>query len=238
MSAVGEAGHVYVGRDLEAMGFAHNYHVWIRDRLLPWLSGDVAEVGAGDGAFSCLLLESKPRSLTLFEPSGMYQRLAARLGAEPAVRMHHSIFGAVAGLERAFDAICYINVLEHIADDAGELALARRALRPGGALLLFVPALPWLMSDFDRSIGHHRRYRRGPLERLVREAGFLIERSGWFDLAGVLPWLVAMRWLGRGLDPGAVALYDRAVVPLMRAIEDRVPPPIGKNLLLVARRAG
>jgi len=135
-----------------------------------------------------------------------------------------------------WDSIAYINVLEHIADDAAELQLAHSVLRPGGTLLVFVPALQWLYSDFDRSIGHVRRYHREPLARLVRTCGFEILRLRYFDIAGVLPWLVTMVWPRGRLRPASVRLYDRLVTPVMRRIERVFEPPIGKNLLLVARR--
>lgn len=232
------AGDVYLGRDLEAMAFARNYHAWIRDEFPPLSGRDVAEVGAGDGLFSRMLLDAGPRSLTLFEPSAaMHARQPESLRADPRVRRINARLGDRVGeFEAAFDAVLYVNVLEHIADDAAELELARRALRPRGQLLLFVPALPALMSEFDRGIGHHRRYRRRPLRALLGSAGFAVERLHYFDGPGVLPWLVAMRWLRLGLSPRSVALYDRIAVPILRRVEAVVRPPIGKNLLAVARR--
>jgi SAM-dependent methyltransferase len=57
-----------------------------------------------------------------------------------------------------FDAILYLNVLEHIDDDAEELRLAAAALRPGGAVLVFGPAMERLYSELDYRAGHYRRY--------------------------------------------------------------------------------
>jgi len=56
-------------------------------------------------------------------------------------------------------------------------------------------------------------------------------------VAGVLPWYLNFVLLRRGLGPASVALYDRLVVPPMRFAERMLAPPIGKNLLLVARRS-
>lgn len=231
--------HAYEGSDLEAMAEARGYHRWIRDEIAPWLGPRVAEVGAGQASFSRLLLEVPVvRDLIAVEPSArMHARLADALAAEPRVRLVRGVLADVADeVEGTLDAAVYVNVLEHARDDAAELAVARRALRPGGRLIVFAPALRWLYSAFDADVGHHRRYHRGPLVRLVRAAGFEVLRARYFDAAGVLPWLVAMRWLRQPLRPAGVRLYDRAVVPLMRRIESVVPPPIGKNLLLVARR--
>src|SRR5215203_5128619 len=75
----------YLGRDLESMSFARNYHRWILDLFAPHLGRRVVEVGAGTGSFSELLLARGPESLTLVEPSGeMHRLLVARVGRLPA----------------------------------------------------------------------------------------------------------------------------------------------------------
>jgi len=230
--------HVYEGRDLEAMSFARNYHRWIGDEVRDAVRGDVAEVGAGDGRFAARLLEFAPRSLTLFEPSAaMYALQPRTLGAPtcPVTREQATLVERADAYRGAFDAVIYNNVLEHVVDDAGELVVVRDCLRPGGAVCVFVPALPMLMSDFDRSIGHLRRYTKPALGAVLEGAGFRVERMHYVDAPGVLPWLVAMKW-GRGqLSQRKVQAYDR-VVPVVRWVEQRVRPPFGKSLLAIARR--
>ena len=228
----------YPGRELEAMSFAVNYHDWIVAELAPFLGRRVAEVGAGIGSVSSLLLRQPIERLEAFEPSAnMFPQLAARLAGEARAHAVNAFFGAKLPAE-PFDSVAYINVLEHIEDDRGELGRAFAALRPGGHLLVFVPALAWLYSDFDRRIGHARRYSRAGLRDLARAAGFEVVRAKYFDVAGVLPWFVNFVLLRRGLGAGGVALYDRLVVPPMRRVEGWIPPPFGKNLLMVARRPG
>jgi SAM-dependent methyltransferase len=234
-AAAAASGFDYPGRDLEAMAFAPRYHAWIRDEFAPVLHGDVAEVGAGDGGFSRLLLALPLRSLTLYEPYAALQARQPAALARPGVTRRSTTLGAAAP-QAAYDAVLYVNVLEHIAEDARELALAHAALRPGGRLCLFVPALRWLTSAHDRHVGHQRRYGRGELRRRVEGAGFQVERLDWFDAPGVLGWALGMKLLGLPMRPAAVALYDRAVVSWLRPLECRWRPPLGKNLLLVARR--
>lgn len=225
----------YPGKDLEAMSFARNYHRWIRDCFRPHLGRRIAEVGSGTGSFTELLLETCPDSVTAFEPSdNLFPQLQERFAGDGRVDCVNSVFTHDPG-DPPFQTICYVNVLEHIERDREELALARRALAPGGSLCLFVPALPWLYGEQDRRVGHWRRYRRGELIDAVTDAGFQVNLVRWFDLAGVLPWWINYGLLGRSVTPGTVSFYDRRVVPLMRRAENLVPPPIGKNLLLVAR---
>ena len=238
MTSNAAAATHYPGKELEAMSFAANYHRWIVDEIAPFLGRSVAEVGAGIGSVSRMLLAKSIGHLDAYEPSSnMFPQLAAELAAEPRGRAINAFFGAAAETER-FDAVAYINVLEHIEDDGAELRRAFTAIRPGGHLLVFVPALGWLFSEFDRQIGHYRRYRRAPLARLATDCGFSIVKCRYFDLAGVLPWYVNFVLLRRGLGGAGVSLYDRLVVPPMRRVESIVAPPLGKNLLLVARKPG
>ncbi len=231
-----QAGQHYAGKDLEAMSFARNYHRWILDEFSPWLSGHVAEIGAGSGDFSRLLLAAPIERLVAFEPSAtMYPLLDAALRHEPRARCVNGYFEP-RHLPDPLDAAVYVNVLEHIADDAGELARAHAALKPGGHLLVFVPALSWLYSNFDKEVGHVRRYTRRSLVSCVTGAGFDVVRARYFDIACVLPWYINFVLLGRTMGATGVSLYDRVVVPVMRRIEHVVPPPLGKNILMVARR--
>ena len=224
----------YPGRELEAMSFAANYHRWIVDEIAPFLGREVAEVGAGVGSVSRLLLAKPIERLAAYEPSeNLFPLLARELAAEPRAQPRNAFFGSD---DDSFDSILYINVLEHIADDRRELATAHGRLRPGGRLVVFVPALAWLFSPFDRRIGHERRYSRGELVARADQAGFDVLRARYFDIAGVLPWYVNFVLLKRDLGGAGVALYDRLVVPPMRIVERAITPPIGKNLLLIARR--
>ena len=233
---------VYEGKDLEAMSFAVNYHRWILDEFRPFLGKKVVEVGAGTGSFSELLLEEKPESLALVEPSEMFQTLETRFRdyTEADVRAYNSIFSQVAGKIREQnqpDSIIYVNVLEHIEDDGAELKTVRETLDKNGRVFVFVPALEWLYGEFDRRIGHYRRYVKPDLEEKVRSAGFKILKSRYFDLIGIAPWWIKYGLLkSDSLESGAVALYDRFAVPVTKTIEKIARPPLGKNLLVVAQK--
>jgi SAM-dependent methyltransferase len=234
----------YAGRDLESMSFARNYHRWILDLFAPHLGRRVVEVGAGTGSFSELLLARAPESLTLVEPSReMHRLLVARVGRLPTaarVRIHNDTFARVArrlAEEERPDSVIYVNVLEHIADDEAELRLVSDVLAPGGRAFVFVPALQWLYGSFDRQVGHRRRYTRRGLEAKCGRAGFRVVKSAYFDAAGVLPWWLKYRVLrSEKMEPAAVKFYDRACVPVLRRVEALAPPPVGKNVLLVAEK--
>ena len=238
-------GFVYTGRELEAMTEAANYHRWILDIFKPYLGKHLVEVGAGLGSFSELILKNHDcETLSLVEPSEqMCERLVVLrndLDTATRVEAYHSTFLEAAPLiaqRQMPDSIIYVNVLEHIADDEGELNAICRSLSDGGHALIFVPALPWLHGSLDDRVGHFRRYTKSEVERKLRRAGFKVLRSAYFDLPGIVPWWVMSRLLRSDtVGGGAISLYDRLVVPTLRRIETLVPPPIGKNIIAVARK--
>ena len=227
----------YDGNDLEALSVLKNYQDWIFARVAPWLGGTAAELGAGIGSFSAMLAD-RVESLDAIEPSAaLHARLKQNAGALGNVRVltHTAESWLAAAPPAHYDCVVMINVLEHIRDDAAVLDGIFAALRPGGRLIVFVPALQFLFSNIDRQVGHFRRYERAALKSVLTGAGFRIADLRFFDILGILPWLVMNTWLGKTeLNPGMVGLYDRIGVPATRAFESIVTPPIGKNLIAVA----
>ena len=236
--------HGYVGKDLEAMSFAVNYHRWILSLFAPYLGTRIVEVGAGSGSFSELLLERPLHALSLVEPStAMYQQLCRRmeeLKPNFSPKCYNDVFKNVANQIKATetpDSIIYVNVLEHVADDVAELRAVHDTLNSGGRLFIFVPAFQWLHGSMDRQLDHFRRYTRSELEKKCAGAGFKVITSRYFDLLGILPWWVKYKLLqSNRMEPGAVRFYDRRVVPIAQKLEASITPRLGKNVLLVAEK--
>jgi SAM-dependent methyltransferase len=228
--------------ELGTLSDAGNFTDWIIDQFEPHLDGRVLEVGAGLGAVARQIARRhRTSNVTALEPAAnVFDRLCADVADIPSVEAHRrtSSEWLAAGHAAAYDTVLYVNVLEHIRDDAAELRTAFELVRPGGVVGLFVPALPRLYGSLDHKSGHYRRYRRQALEHLVVDAGFHLERINHLDALGIVPYWVMYRLFDRQrLDRASSQLYDRVLVPIARATERIVGhPPIGKNLVVVARR--
>ena len=230
----------YDGRDLEAMSEAARYHRDILALFSPYLGERILEVGAGIGNISSLLMERDPARLHALEPSPrMFSLLSRRLRDVPNASAHQALLSDfvahpdVAGV----DSVLSVNVLEHVEDDAGELEMMRKVLRSGGHLCLWVPALPQLYSRFDRSLGHFRRYRKQDVQTKLEAARFQVVKVAYRDLVGMVAWFLACRLMGQALTPGKVRLYDRLVMPVTEKLRHRIDPPVGKNVVAIARKA-
>lgn len=95
-----------------------------------------------------------------------------------------------------FDLVCLLDVLEHIADDAAALGRVRQLLRPGGRILVTVPAYGWLWSSHDTAHHHYRRYTAEGLRRLAAATGLKVVRSGYFNTL-LFPLIAVVRVVGK-----------------------------------------
>jgi SAM-dependent methyltransferase len=195
-------------------------------------SGPALDFDAGSGTFAALLRD-RGLSVRCLEPDGHLQQLIEGQGLD--------VIGEVAAIpDGSVDYVYSLNVLEHIEDDRAALAEIQRMLRPGGRLLLYVPAFQVLFSSMDERVGHFRRYRRRALSDLVRAAGLHVEHSAYADSVGFLAALV-YRFMGdqSGAISGAqVRTYDRFVFPVSRAFDRLFGKAFGKNVYLVAVKDG
>ncbi|ABK43938.1 Methyltransferase type 12 [Magnetococcus marinus MC-1] len=230
-------GFTYSGDELEGMQDMPFYQAAILHEFKPYLRGNVLEVGAGLGAFS-RLIQPMCQHLTLVEPDAQNAAfLAQTMGDKAGVRVQQTAIETLlnATPEAPYDAVVMINLLEHLAQDGEVLSRLRQQMTPTGALLIFVPALPALYSAMDRKLGHVCRYGRRQLSEVVTGAGFQVNRVRWFDLVGMVPWYLLYTLKGsRVMDARMSKIYDRWVMSWQGPLERWLPPPVGKNLVLVA----
>jgi SAM-dependent methyltransferase len=229
----------YVGSELEVFAEAARWKSYWSEHVAPHLRGDVLEVGAGIGSNTRVLRGMGQGRWVCLEPD---RTLAARIAQ--AVRSGvirppcEVLTGTIADLPAAsaFDAVLYLDVLEHIEDDHGEVARAARLLRPGGVLVVVAPAWPWLFSEFDRAIGHHRRYTPDALVRLAPPE-LARERLIMLDSLGLLA-SAANKLLLRRSQPTLAHLrfWDRILIGGSRRTDRLLRYRLGRSLLAVWRR--
>ena len=142
----------------------------------------------------------------------------------------------------AYDLVAVLDVVEHIADDVAALAAMRTLLRPGGKILIAVPAHQWLWSAHDVVNHHHRRYSKTTLRSAIEAAGLKPVRMRWFNSL-LFPLAAAARVAGRltGRDdsddsPPAKPLNAafEAIFRLERHLVGRVPMTPGVSIVTLA----
>ena len=224
----------YQGSELEVFAHAHNWKQYVRSQMSEYLTGDVLEVGAGIGSNTLAYLDGTHKRWVCLEPD---PQLASHISNNQALGRCELILGTVADLpmSECFDAILYIDVLEHIADDAAELRHCAPHLRPGGRLVVVGPAHQWLFTPFDRAIGHYRRYNAAMLRR-ISPPGLTLERLRYLDTAGIVASL-GNRLILSSASPNVhqIKAWDRVLVPLSRKVDPLMGYRVGKSVFAVWR---
>lgn len=220
---------------LSSLEGAVNYRDWLLRLSRPFIAAPVLEVGAGRGTFTPLLAAAG--DVTAIEPS---ERLAGLLAAAVALQPQvHVVIGDLNDVpaDPIHGSAVMFNVLEHIEDDGAALRQIHARLKPGACLAIWVPAFPLLYSDFDRRVGHHRRYRLRGLKSLVRESGYAVERAHYANAIGWFSWLLFCRVLRmNAVDGFLTRVFDRIFVPVISRVERVIRPPFGQSVFVVARK--
>jgi SAM-dependent methyltransferase len=221
---------------LDSLDGAGNYAAWIFELIEPHLGDEVLEVGAGHGTFTKMLARKTKRVVACDMSERCVDRLRERFRPEEHVEVLHGSIDSAAA-HGPFDSVVVINVLEHIEDDDGALRDAGTLLKPGGRVVLWVPAFSFLYSDFDRRIGHHRRYGRTGLRTQLTDAGYEVRDIRYVNAVGAVAWLVLARILRRTPTKSApVQIFDKYFVPVLKRLERRRHPPFGQSVLAIAAR--
>lgn len=149
------------------------------------------------------------------------------------------------GVDRgAYDLIAVLDVVEHIDDDVAALRAMAGCLRPGGKILITVPAHQWMWSAHDVVNHHHRRYSKKTLAAAIERAGLTHNGLRWFNSL-LFPAAVAARIAGRltGKDdsddsPPAKPLNAafEKIFALERHLVGRIPLPPGLSIITLASR--
>lgn len=229
----------YEGSELDLFGAAKNWKAYWASIIAPFVGRNVLDVGAGLGATAATLSHLPIERWTALEPdAGLAERIAAGISAGRLPQHVEVRCGSLSDLppDGRYETVLYIDVLEHIEDDAGELELAARVLTPTGRIVILAPAHQWLYSPFDRAIGHFRRYDRDSL-LAVKPEGFQFELLRYLDSAGMLASL-ANRLLLRTPTPtpAQIAFWDRCLVPASRVIDPLCSGRLGKTIVGVLAR--
>ncbi len=163
---------------------------------------------------------------------------SARLGKPVA----SSPLPELAGIDELhYDLVALLDVLEHISDDRAALRSIARRLKPGGKILIAVPAHQWMWSAHDVANHHFRRYTRRTLKSAIAEAGLKLD--GLTAMNSLLfPLAAAQRLFGRligkegsddALPPAPLNWMFESIFGLEAHLVGRVPLPIGVSLVAI-----
>jgi SAM-dependent methyltransferase len=230
------ATQAYIGSELELFARAIRWKSYFRQQLKPYLGACVLEVGAGIGGTTRILCDGKQQSWVCLEPDpGLAGQIRSLIGDNGLPSCCQVVVGTLTSIDEGsiFDTILYIDVLEHIKDDKDELQTAARHVKDGGVIVVLSPAHQFLYSQFDRQIGHFRRYSRRTLLEIPLP-GFRCVALKYLDSFGLLASLGNRLLLRQNMPTlKQVKWWDNHLVPISRIVDPLLRYKLGKSVLAV-----
>lgn len=236
-----------------ALRLLQDQHWWFRgrrqvltsliDSFLPTdgETTEILEAGCGYGGNLAMLAQfGSVRGFELDDQARCFARETSGLPVAYGVLPDQPGFA-----DERFDLVAMLDVLEHIDDDVGSLQRLRCMLKPGGHILITVPALPWLWSKHDEIHHHKRRYSRKSLMLALHAAQLRPARIGYFNSL-LLPLAIAQRFGDRvmarearvdDLPPKTLNAMFARIFGWESKLLGRLPMPLGLSLYAVAERA-
>lgn len=223
---------------LDSVGAANKFNRWMYDTVTPYLNGDILEVGSGIGNISKYFIE-EDKDIVLSDIRENYRSHLSKTFKTTQVidldivkddfDVHHK------ELIGRFDSIFALNVVEHIEDDRLALANCYKMLKPGGHLVILVPAYQSLYNNFDTALDHYRRYTLTSLKQIF-PSGCENVHSQYFNFIGIFGWYFSGKILGKKIIPkGQMSLYN-LLVPIFRVIDKIILNKMGLSVICVARK--
>jgi 2-polyprenyl-3-methyl-5-hydroxy-6-metoxy-1,4-benzoquinol methylase len=227
---------------LQHISSAPDFNYWMYRTIFPFLKGSVLELGSGIGNLSdCIIKDFS--EVTLSDYNTEYCTfLQDKYHTHPNVRQIISIdlqdpqFKIKhAHLKERFDSIVLLNVIEHLENDQLSVDYCHFLLKKNGNLILLAPAYQLLYSQFDREIGHYRRYTTRSLKGLIQKDFALIHHQ-YFNFLGMTAWLFINKIMGRKkLSTNSMTTFNR-IVPIAKILDKIVANKIGLSNIVVGRK--
>lgn len=228
-----EASH-YIGNELELFSHAHNWKGYYRKHLSPFILGEVLEVGAGIGETTAHLHNENATTWLCLEPdASLANKIEKKINEKNLPTNCRLQVGTTQSLSKntLFDTVIYIDVIEHIENDIQEIDRASTLLKPGGHLIILVPAHQYLFSPFDKAIGHYRRYNKNRLQKVIP---YSLQKKKLFYLDGLgLLASLTNKWFLKKEYPTLkdVKFWDRIIIPVSKLIDPLIGYSTGKSLI-------
>jgi SAM-dependent methyltransferase len=215
---------------------AEDRHAWFAGRtrailkyldaeLGPTLAGadrKVLDLGIGAGNMAHHLahygqvfgIDNNPRPLSV--------------AAQRALDVAQSVGDRLPFADDTFDLVALLDTVEHIPDELGVFAECCRVLKPGGKLLVTVPAFMWLWSYNDEINAHQRRYAAPELEQKLAVSGMSVLRISYNNFF-LFPLIAGVRLL-RPVDPGLASPHTTTDTEVYQVEMEPIPEPLNTVL--------
>ncbi|MBL0071665.1 MAG: methyltransferase domain-containing protein [Bacteroidetes bacterium] len=241
----------FIFKEIDSEGFetlkvisdAYHFNDWTYQTVKPYCSGKILEIGSGIGNISTRFIDDG-FSITLSDIRDNYRKFLheqfpthANLESVVNLDLVHPDFEIVySHLKGVFDTVFALNVVEHIENDNHAVQNCSYLLKPGGTLIILVPAFQSLYNNFDKELFHYRRYRRNTLAQLFTFNKLEIKDAFYFNAGGIPGWFFSgFIQKNKTIPASQMKIYD-TLVPVFKIIDKVLFRRIGLSVICVGKK--
>lgn len=225
--------------NLRAIAEADKFNEWMYQQVTPHCDGKILEIGSGIGNIS-YFFDRDGMDIDLSDIREQYRSYLKKSFEKQAVLdidivavSFEEIHGDKLG---AYDAVFALNVVEHIKDDKLAIENMIKLLKPGGKIIILVPAYQWLYNGFDMALEHFKRYTKSRLLGIFPTAGAKLIRSWYFNFAGIFGWFLVGSMLKKKLIPESNMKLYNLLTPIFKIADKVVLNKMGLSVIAVYQK--
>ena len=225
----------YSGWELNFFDKSTNFRRYQFDLIRKYIKGDILEVGPGNGVLAKDYLLKYFNKIFLSEiDSKLFKKLIKKFKQEKKIKVFNKKINKI---NKNFDTIIYSDVVEHIKEDKKEILSAISKLKKNGRLIIIVPAFQYLYSDYDKSIGHFKRYKKRDFLDLSNKYKIKCEKMIYFDVTGyIFLGLKKIFNLSHKKNLGLGTFLWNFLIPVSKLLDRMIFHSFGKSLLCVYKK--
>jgi 2-polyprenyl-3-methyl-5-hydroxy-6-metoxy-1,4-benzoquinol methylase len=238
MSEIGTTGFETMS---PAMEFVDNYNNWILSKFKPYIGQSLLEIGTGQGNFKKYIESIIQNYVSIDIDIEVIKRAKERDPQGNYIAIDASgdnFIQTISPFE--LDSVMCVNVLEHIPNHEKAMENMLSVLKPGGHLLLFVPAFNSLYNDLDSLAGHIRRYKKKDILPLIHPVKHEIIFNEYFNPIGGLGWwvnnFITHKNLNNNTVNNQVEIFDKYIVPISKIFNGVSKHFFGQSLITVIKK--
>ncbi len=226
---------------LKAIANANKFNAWMYQTIQGYCEGDILEIGSGIGNISKYFIADK-KSITLSDIRAQYRDFlmeAEETKSAPTIEMDivdPDFSTKYAQYHQKFNAVFALNVVEHVKEDQTAIKNLLSLLKPGGKLIILVPAYAALFNSFDVELMHYKRYTRSNLKAIMLQKNSELIKSFYFNFAGIFGWFIVGGLLKKKIIPSENMRLYNTLVPIFKLVDRCIFNLAGLSVVCVVRK--
>ena len=222
----------YDGFELDTFDAAEKFRNYQIYYLKSYIKDPFLEVGAGQGGL-VNLYKKFTKDITLIEPDNRLFHLIKKKFRKKNIKIKNQTIDKI---KFKYQTIIYFDVLEHIKSDLKEVKIASKKLKKNGHLIFNVPAHQLFYNEFDKAVGHFKRYNKKDFRDIEKKTDLKIEKLIYYDSIGLIFLILNKIFRLKETNLKNKIYFWNMLIPLSKIIDKLTFNKFGKSLLCVFRK--